>query len=133
MFAAALMLCLADPGAALPDVEPQPSLVGVYAVTGTAGDSHYTGAALVTWAEGVYHVQIVSVTEREGKTRIPPHVLAVGKRDGGKLTTSWRQGEMHGLTEYTLDGATLRGRWTSLTGDAGDEVLIYRGRLPGEN
>jgi hypothetical protein len=133
MFAAALALCLAAPDSALPDVEPQPSLCGVYAVTGTSGDDRYTGAALVTWREGVYHVQIVAVADVAGQRKLADPVLAVGKREGGRITTSWRQGDMHGLTVYTLDGATLRGRWTTVQGMTGDEVLIYKGRLPGEN
>lgn len=109
-------------------------LEGIYSVAGLEADLPYTGAATIRKFEDGYIVHVMtSALDEEGNARNSNSTVAIGLRDGNKLSLAWKTPTITGVTVYTIgkDGV-LSGRWITLPGQGKErtETLKRIGDLP---
>lgn len=131
--AALLVLAIYAASVAISVAEPltvgETSIEGVYSVSG----SDYAGVATIRKFGDGYTMQMITATvDESGEATGSGSSLAIGLRDGNKITFSWHT-KVQGLTHYTIgkDGV-LSGRWLTIPGDGKTrpETLKRTGPLP---
>ncbi len=115
--------------------EPKPGdLSGVYLHHSVVGDTTYRGTTILHKNGDAYVVAASSIAD-DGETLSTVHCHGVGSFEGGVLVVAWRSGASGvGVTKYTFDGATLKGRYVTQPGDGvtREETLTFCRKLPKE-